>query len=175
MKHLIDEKFRAYPVKYILQCSIAIITLVIVLLFLNELTHTALIASLGATVFTVFSRPNSYFSRTRTLLGGYCIGIISGVFMHFIYMGLINNLGLTNNKFLIAAVAAVAVGFAILLMVILNMEHAPAAGIALGLVVNQWDLFTLGFIIVSVAVIAFVKWSLRSFLIDLTEENWTKD
>ena len=171
MKSLIDEKFRQQPLKYALQCGIAMLTLIIVLFFLNVLTHTALIASLGATVFTVFSRPNSYFSKTRTLLGGYTIGIASGVFMSMVYGKLCTVGDFGYSRFIFAAAAAAAVGIAILFMVILNMEHAPAAGIALGLVVNQWDIFNLQFIILSVLIIALVKRSLRTFLIDLTGEE----
>ena len=171
MKGLIDENFRKQPLKYAIQCGIAMVTLVIVLLFLNVLTHTALIASLGATVFTVFSRPNSYFSKTRTLLGGYTIGILSGVFMHVVYVNLRGTIYFGDSRFIFAAAAAAAVGIAILVMVILNMEHAPAAGIALGLVVNQWDIFNLQFIIISVLIIALVKRALRFFLIDLTGEE----
>jgi membrane protein implicated in regulation of membrane protease activity len=60
-----------------------------------------------------------------------------------------------------------AVGIAIFLMVITNTEHAPAAGIALGLVINEWDWQTIIFIISAVILFAVIKRLLKAKLIDL--------
>jgi len=77
---VIDRKFLKKPLNYIFQCFLAILTMAGILLFLDVITNTALIASLGATVFTVFTMPDTYYARARTLFGGYFIGAASGVF-----------------------------------------------------------------------------------------------
>jgi hypothetical protein len=53
-------------------------------------------------------------------------------------------------------------------MTITNTEHAPAAGISLGLVINQWSVSSVLFIIAVMIVMILVQRLLKSFLINLT-------
>jgi hypothetical protein len=53
-------------------------------------------------------------------------------------------------------------------MTITNTEHAPAAGIALGLVINQWTYLTIIFILIAIIWMASVKKILRPYLMNLT-------
>ena len=62
---------------------------------------------------------------------------------------------------------ALAVGIAILLMTLTNTEHAPAAGIALGLVLNEWDYATILFIFAALLFMIALRRFLRPLLIDL--------
>jgi CBS-domain-containing membrane protein len=66
-----------------------------------------------------------------------------------------------------ALFGSIAVFFAILLMVILDTEHPPAAGIALGLVLNSFDINTIMFVIAAIVLITIVKNTLKPFMIDL--------
>jgi CBS-domain-containing membrane protein len=43
----------------------------------------AIIASIGASSFLVFAAPEAYSSRPRSLIGGYCVGILTGVICAF--------------------------------------------------------------------------------------------
>ena len=52
-------------------------------------------------------------------------------------------------------------------MVITNTEHPPAAGMSLGLVLNQWDHTTIIFILGAVTVMSVIKKLLRNKLMDL--------
>lgn len=54
-------------------------------------------------------------------------------------------------------IVIIIVGFAIFIMTVTNTEHAPAAGIALGLVINRWDYLTIIFIIVAIIWMASIK------------------
>lgn len=63
--------------------------------------------------------------------------------------------------------SAMAVGTAIFLMVVTDTEHAPAAGMALGLVLNQWDHKTLLFILMAVFVMAVLRKVLQPYMVDL--------
>lgn len=167
---IIDEKVRKNIFNYIFQCLLATSILLISLLFLNVLTETALIASLGATAFIVFAMPKTYASSPRRLIGGYSIGISIGVICHFIG-SLTNsysiiNVVLTNNSPIIFA--SIAVGLSIFLMTITNTEHAPAAGIALGLVINQWDVKSILFIIMVMLILTVTNHILQPYVINLT-------
>ncbi|MFC2061413.1 HPP family protein [Elusimicrobiota bacterium] len=163
---ILDKEFKKNPKPFYFQCGLAMITMIGVLLFLDVLTHTALIASLGATVFTVFTMPGSLSARARNLLGGYAIGITCGVVCGFLSNNAVADMLFTQEGSFILF-AALSVGAAIFLMVITDTEHAPAAGISLGLVLNPWNLNTIVFIMGAVLFIAIVKKALHSHLKDL--------
>jgi CBS-domain-containing membrane protein len=64
--------------------------------------------------------------------------------------------------------AAIAVGLSIFIMTITNTEHAPAAGIALGLVINQWNVTSIAFIIIVMLLMIITHHVLKPYLINLT-------
>ena len=164
---ILDRKAKKYIVRYVFQCAIATAAILLILIFLDVLTHTAIIAALGATAFIVFTMPKAYSSGPRPLLGGYLIGIIIGVGFSL----------LSTLKFILpcfispltsyTVFGALAVGVAILLMTLTNTEHAPAAGIALGLVLNEWDYATILFIFGALLLMIALRRFLRPLLIDL--------
>jgi CBS-domain-containing membrane protein len=164
---LIDPKARIHAGHYIFQCALATLCLVLALLFMDALTHTALIATLGATAFIVFALPNSDAARARPLLGGYFIGIASGAACSRLAAlpGVVSLLG--GRDAAVVPFAAVAAGLAIFLMTATNSEHPPAGGIALGLVVNEWDLMTLVYVVGAAALFVAVRRLSRGRLIDL--------
>ena len=164
---ILDKKFRENIRNYLLQCGMATIAILIILLFLDILTETAIIASLGATAFIVFTMPNSYSSKTRPLVGGYLVGIIVGIALHFIATSsLITSLPISPT-FTIAGFGAISVGIAIFIMVATDTEHPPAAGIALGLILNVWEPTTILYIIIAVLLLTTIKKALRPIMLDL--------
>ncbi len=147
----------------------ATIAIVIILLFLDTLRTTAIIASLGASTFIKFTTPNSYLARPRPFLGGYLIGIITGLLawylanFHF-FVKLIGDPQTTTVVF-----GGIAVGMAIFLMSITSTEHAPASGVALGLVINTWDYRTILFILGAITFLTVIGQLLKPYLLDLRE------
>ncbi len=168
--NIIDDKVRKNVFNYVFQCVLAMLILLFVLFFLDTLMETVLIASLGATAFIVFAMPKSYTSSPRRLIGGYCIGISIGIICYYLGNLLVDFsiLHLITNHSSPIFFAAVAVGLSIFLMTITNTEHAPAAGIALGLVINQWTFSSVLFIIVVMILMAVIQHLLQPFLINLT-------
>lgn len=168
--NIIDKKIKGNVSHYIFQCLLATSILLIALIFLNVLTETAIIASLGATSFIVFAMPRSYSSSPKRLIGGYTIGISIGVLCY--YIGSLLNPSSLLIPFTTREVpiffAAIAVGLSIFLMTITNTEHAPAAGIALGLVINQWNVNSVLFIIIVMLIMAITHHILQPYLINLT-------
>ena len=53
------------------------------------------------------------------------------------------------------------------LMVLTNTEHPPAAGAALGLVIHDWSLCSVGVIIVSAVALSILRAALRPRLVNL--------
>jgi hypothetical protein len=62
---------------------------------------------------------------------------------------------------------ALATGLAMLLMVITDTEHPPAASLALGFVLNEWDALTVLAVISGIVALASIKEVLKFRLIDL--------
>lgn len=164
---IIDNKFKKNIVKYIFQCVLATLTILAVLLFLNILTETAIITALGASTFIVFTMPKQYSSDSRRLFGGYLVGLAVGFLFYLISTSDFGTFFIGNHTTSLVIYGALAVGAAILIMIITNTEHAPAAGIALGLVINKWDYVTIIFIILAVIWMYGIKTILRKYLIDL--------
>jgi len=164
---LIDAKFKKYPVRYLLQTSLATFTLLAFLLVLDVLHHTAILAALGASTFVVFSMPGSYSAKAKSLVGGYIVGIASGCAFGFIHQSGCCVAVLASHHVSLALFGGLAVGISILIMVVTNTEHAPAAGMALGLVLTQWNLRTIILIFSAVVALAIARRALKPLLIDL--------
>lgn len=153
---ILDPKFRKNMYRYIFQTLLAASSVFVILLFLNIKDDTAIIASLGATTFIMFAKPRSYPSRARHLFGGYFLGIFSGVLFNWVSRIPWIEEYLSHHISTIAF-CALAVGFAMLLMTTLDAEHAPAAGIALGLVLNTWSWKTVLVVISAVIMLYAIK------------------
>lgn len=163
----IDPRFRTNPTRYIGQTLLAAASILIALLLSNVVENTVSIASLGASTFIAFTAPHNRLSKPKLLIGGYLIGTLTGSLSYAIA----NGLGLTEGALIYPSVmpffGALAVGSAILLMVILDTEHPPAAGLALGYVVNSITLTKATAVIVAIIAVAALKTILKPRLIDL--------
>jgi len=164
---IFDRKFRKNKLKYIFQCFLASLTILAVLIFLNVLEETALIAALGASAFIVFTMPTQYSSDPRRLIGGYIVGLTVGITFYLISGSDIGYNIVDSHTTTLVVFGAIAVGFAIFIMAVTNTEHAPAAGIALGLVINNWDYTTIIFIVLAILWLVCIKIILRKYLMDL--------
>jgi CBS-domain-containing membrane protein len=169
---LIDRRFRAHPLRYVFQSLLAAVAMVIALLVVDVVAHTVLVAALGSTAFVVFTMPNERTSGPRFVLGGYVIGLGAGVLTWLLFDVSFRTLGLemlgAHRGLGMVLFGGLAVGLSIFLMVVTNTEHAPAAGAALGVVVNpQWDIRVLLVILLAVAALCLCKQLLRPVLRDL--------
>lgn len=164
---LIDRKVSNNIRPYIFQSFLATLTVLLILIFLDVIDHIAMIAVLGSSAFLVFTRPRAYGSRPRPLIGGYIIGICVGaLFFHLSQLPEMMSLPISANTVFIFF-AAMSVGGAIFAMVITNTEHAPAAGLSLGLVVTNWNYSDLLFVICAVLFMALMRRFLQPVMIDL--------
>ena len=142
--------------RYLLQCTLASVVVLILLLILDTVTQTVLIAALGASTFIAFAVPRSLQSDPRYMIGGYLVGILVGSSIGTL------NASITYSDIVTAHVAmivfgALATGLAIFVMVITKTEHPPAAALALGLVLNEWDFLTLVVVIAGVIVLSILS------------------
>ena len=164
---LIDKKFKKNKLKYIFQCFLATFTILAVLIFLDVLNEAALITALGASAFIVFTMPTQYSSDPRRLIGGYIVGIAVGSMCYGISIKIPTNDFFIGTEMSLIVFGAIAVGIAIFTMVVTNTEHPPAAGIALGLVINPWTWVTIVFILSAIIWLTGIRKILKPHLMDL--------
>jgi CBS-domain-containing membrane protein len=164
---IIDESFKRSPKSFIIQSLLAVVTVAIILYFVGVLTHAAIVAALGSSTFIVFAMPRSITARSRNLIGGHIIGLLSGTVCHYAF--LTGPLGkfINGAEFAVIFIYALAVGLAIFLMVITNAEHPPAAGTALGIVAQAWSTQIVIFVLLFAIGLAIVRILLGSHLRDL--------
>lgn len=151
--------------RYALQCGLAGFVVLILLLVLDAVTQTVLIAALGASTFIAFAVPRSLHSAPRNLVGGYAVGILAGASMSLLDTAF--NVGPAADHATMIAFGAIAISLAMFTMVVTRTEHPPAAALALGLVLNEWSLLTLFVVLVGVIALSIVKQLVLPALMDL--------
>lgn len=162
----INQHFRVADLKrYALQCGLAGTVVFVLLLVLDAVTQTVLIASLGATAFIAFAVPRSLHSGPKNLIGGYIVGISAGVLLSSLHSWL----GMEGNwdYAILVVFGAFAIALAMFVMVVTRTEHPPAASLALGLVLNEWTFVTLVVVMVGVIVLSVTKRLVLPMLLDL--------
>ena len=164
---IIDKKFKHNVAGYILQCGLATLTILIVLVLLDVLTQTAIIAALGASSFIAFTMPTYDVSKPRFLIGGYLVGTSVGCFCHLLSLSPLMVSMFVSPRISSIILGALSVGMAIFLMVITDTEHPPAASVALGLVLNKWDYLTIVSVLCGIILISILKWLLKPVLRNL--------
>lgn len=160
-QHIRRESFK----RYALQCGLAGLVVLLLLLILDSVTQTVLIAALGASAFIAFAVPRSLHSGPRSMIGGYVVGIISGSAMAML-SSLVNIPAVPVHAVTIVF-GALAISLAMFLMVVTRTEHPPAAALALGLVLNEWNLLTLVVVLAGVIILSIVKRLVLPVLLDL--------
>jgi CBS-domain-containing membrane protein len=157
---MIDSKFKENKGKYILQCIMATGVIAMSLFMLDVVFDVAIVASLGSTSFIVFAMPHKRGSSNRVIILGNTIGIIVG--------GICYWFGSNHINIPHAIIAAISVGLCLFLMVILQAEHPPAAGIALGFVLEGFNVYTILIVYFVLLILLIMRRVLKRWLIDLT-------
>ena len=162
-----DSKFTENKLHYIVQCLLATLAIFIVLLLLDFISDGAVIAAFGASSFILFLMPKVKSSSPRYLIGSYFVGVAIGCLCH--YLSLIPILDdikiITDNITIIFG--ALAVGITMFIMVIVDVEHPPAAGLALGLVFDGFNHTTVIVAIVGIITLVIIKELLKKYMINL--------
>ena len=163
----LDQRFRVNKKRYIAQCFLAMLAVLVTLFLLSIKDNVALVASLGASAFIVFVSPHKRSARARYCDGGYVMGVISGIVCYAI-----STLPFWPDLVMLSHIrfplfGALAVGLAIFLMVIFNLEHPPASGVALGLVLNSCEIRPMLIALGGIIMLSLLRRLMRPFLIDL--------
>ncbi len=162
----IDRHFRRENLKrYALQCGLAGLVVFVLLLVLDSVTQTVLIAALGASTFIAFAVPRSLHSGPRHMIGGYVVGILAGSLMSTLKTSIDVSASVDYAAMIIFG--AIAISLAMFTMVVTRTEHPPAAALALGLVLNEWTSLTLLVVLAGVIGLSIIKQLILPSLLDL--------
>jgi CBS-domain-containing membrane protein len=120
------EEYRSYWKHYVFQSVFATLSIFIILLAVYA-QNAVVSASIGSTAFIVFTMPKSVTAKPRNVIGGHLTGFLCGWLCSLC----------PDSVFALTMLSyAVAVGLSIFLMVVLDMEHPPASGTALGVAIT---------------------------------------
>lgn len=130
-----------------------------IVLLLLSMEQAVIIASIGATAFIVFAMPTSITARPRNVIGGHLVGLVCGSACALIPQ---------SSTLHSAVVYSLAVGLSFFLMVTVDVEHPPASGTALGVVITGFSWKVVIAIITSAVILSLAHRLLKPFLRDLT-------
>ena len=161
---LFDPRLKRHAVNYAFQPVLATLALLTILLVGDVVLNAAIVDAIASTVFTIFVVPDSIASTPRRVVGGHTAGVVAGSAVAAV---LEIPMAADSARALLVTVAALTVGLSMVLMVLTNTEHPPAAGAALGLVIHDWSLWSVGVIIVSAVALSILRAVLRPRLVNL--------
>ena len=161
-RHIRRESFK----RYAMQCGLAGFVVLMLLLILDAVTQTVLIAALGASAFIAFAVPRTPHSGPRSMIGGYAMGMIAGCLMATLESAM-NIQGAVAAHAVMVIFGAMAISLAMFMMVVTRTEPPPAAALALGLVLNEWDLLTLAVVMAGIMALSLIKRLVLPMLLDL--------
>ena len=154
----IDSEFRQHWKNYVMQSILATLSVFIVLYFLS-VQHAVIIASIGATAFIVFAMPDNITAQARNVIGGQLVGL---------FFGFLFSLLPHQNLIYSLVVYSLAVGATIFTMVVIDTEHPPAAGTALGVAITGMSLDVFIAVSMSVILLSLIHHFFKPYMRDLT-------
>jgi len=165
---LLDKQFADNKAQYVLQCLLAAVSILLIQLVIGEFSHVVVVAAFGASVFIAFTMPHANVSRARFLVGGYIVALAIGTVAHELAAGMVPPEVSRWAQLARVTVACVGVGVTMLIMVVTDTEHPPAAGLALGIALeSHWDLFTGAILLGGIVTVSLLKRLLKPILKNL--------
>ena len=164
---LIDRRFRRHWKNYLLQCALCMLALLVVLLIVDVVLRAAIVVAIASTAFIVFVLPHSQASTPRRVIGGHFIAVVAGTLFSLLYLVPVWGDAAATSNVARDTIAVLTVGLSILIMVLTNTEHPPAAGTALGLVVAGWTVSAVLFVLLGAVILSSMHLALRPRLQNL--------
>jgi hypothetical protein len=164
--HVFDARFARQRWRYLAQTLLATLTLAVVLLLEDALANVAVITGIASSAVIVFVNPRTAMAHARRVIGGHVLAVLVALPISY----LLYDSALSSELDAVVTrdiAAAIGVGITVLVMALFDMEHAPAAGTVLGLVLVPWEWEAALFVIVAAAILSAVRTTLGRRLIDM--------
>jgi CBS-domain-containing membrane protein len=111
--------------------------------------------------------PEAQVSKPRIMIGGYIVGITAGCLCHYLSLWSLMTWASFIHESTHVVFGAMSVGLAIFMMVITDTAHPPAAGLALGFILNEWSFLTIVVVFVGIISLSVIKFVLKPELKNL--------
>ena len=168
LPHILDQYFHSKWGHYTLQCFLASLSLLVILLVGNTLLQVAIVVGVAASAFTIFVVPNSVAATPRRVIGGHLVASIIGSLIALsLDLQIFSIYQSAESRYILDIAAALSVGIGIFFMVITNTEHPPAAGTSLGLVLHGFEWTSIAFILISAILLSLIRLILKNKMINL--------
>ena len=163
LPNILDQYIHSKWPQYLLQCFLAIVSLFLILIIGDSVMRAAIVVGVASSAFTIFVVPDSIAATPRKVIGGHLVAILIALLI----IVLIQVLNINDSRLILNICAAVSVGIGIIIMVVTNTEHPPAAGTSLGLIIHGFDWSSVIFIIASTILLSLIRIILRHRMINL--------
>lgn len=164
---LFDKNLRPRLKNVVFQCGLATLSLVVILLVQNIVFSLAVVVAIASSAFIIFVFPDSLAATPRRVIGGQFVAAVAGsLFFGLLQIPAAAELA-SEYQLIVNGAAGLAVGLTIFLMVATNTEHPPAAGVALGLVIDPWQWATLVFVLTGALALSVIRAALRRRMVNL--------
>lgn len=150
---------------YARQSAMAAVLLWLILLTGDIISNGAIVAAIASSVAIVFFVPHSVAASPFRIVGGHLSGVVAAYVV--IGVGLLIPATVSDAAWFIDLSGAAALGLVVLIMSMTNTEHAPAAGTALGLAVQEVPAASVLFIVTAAVLVAVARVFLGSRLHNL--------
>lgn len=108
------------------------------------------VSSIAASIYILLVRLDREAASYKNIIFGYVVSIIVGTVFHWVIKLTGSNSFSAHNSLLFEGISALSIIVTISLFLILRIDHPPAVGMTLGLVLEHWTLISLGVFISSV-------------------------
>lgn len=160
-----QTKNRHYAKARLIQCGLAAGYIFWVFFAMSRFQSDLAVASLGASTFITFRFPQAESSRTRFLVGGYCVGAVWGV-VCFYLIALLERVSILPFPPHIVGCSA-AMFCCMFCMTLFQLEHPPSAALTLAVAMSETPV-VLGLAAVAcVAALCGIRHLLRKHLVNL--------
>jgi CBS-domain-containing membrane protein len=151
------REFKALWKNYPYQSFLAAIVVSIIFWVLSA-EEAVIVASIGSKAFIVFTMPSYPTAKSRRVIGGHVVGFLCSV---------IGAVVLRSLEISPIVIYSLVVDISIFLMVVLDVEHAPASGTALGVVISGYFFKVMLAVLTSTLILSLAHHYLKRYLRDL--------
>lgn len=129
----------------------------VILVFQDAFSRVTIIVAVASSAFTAFVVPNRVASTPRKVIGGHVVSVVTGTVFAAILLILGVSFLAADARYVLDLFAALAVGLGILIMTLTDTGYLPAADTALGLVIHDWSMGAVGFIMLSALLLYAIR------------------
>lgn len=160
------RKIKDIRYNLIWQPLLCMLFMYLVLWTLHSVAHEWLLwaagaSSLASTAYIIFVTPDAYVAKSSRVIGGYFIALVVSELVGYLFRQAFHLLG--DNYLAITfphiywLSAILAVGISIFLMVILDLQHPPAAGLGLVTILDVQSFYVLFVLFASAAGLSLIR------------------